>query len=818
MRRTALVIIAGGTGLGLAAVTLPLVIPARAGLPGNQADSTLRRPFDGGSAQRPSEPIGGARDVAGELPSFRRVLRDGPVVVIEGRGAPGTDIVVEIDDTSAGRVRIGDDGVWRLPLARALTPGDHNFSVVVPGRDVAAADNAPRVDRLRVAIPERWPAGGLSLAPNGRRIAAAGGRDEAVRDEVRRRAEELGRAASGRFDDVLRGAEPPKSAVLRPLPQGGGDPAIEQSTERGEGDVRRLIEELRRRRAERLRTAQQAPPPAPKAPVAPQVTSPAVPPQVTPAPPPGSESWLDRARRDYQELMRRLSVDQGGQRPDPVRDAQKRIDDRNRADAEKAARDKAEADQRAAAAKTQQDEAKRKADEQRAAEAKKKDADEAARRQAEAQRADALKKEAEAKRAADEQRAAEAKKREADEAARRQAEAQRADALKKEAEAKRAADEQRAAEAKKREADEAARRQAEAQRADALKREAEAKRAADEQRAAEAKKREADEAARRQAEAQKAAPKTPPAPPVAQPAPAIPPPAQINPPTPASTALDAQQRGLIARAEADLKRTADLARQATEQAQRARATADAADARRANDARVADDLRRAAQTAAAQDRAVFEQRVAEASRRADESRQLAERAKAEAETRAKAAERVAAAQRTADRTAQALRTATIAASGAVSSAARREAQRMVTSEARNAADAVKTAERAMSATTPPVAQSGSGAASGRTAAVDGAAQSGQGSARRGKKRRPATIVASSSTKAPGGSNGPCRLTSRKVSLPGWYRVRRGDTLWSIAARHYGDGRRYGLIFTTNRRRIEDADLIYPCQRIYLPAA
>jgi nucleoid-associated protein YgaU len=798
MRRTALVIIAGGTGLGLAAVTLPLVIPARAGLPGNQSDSTLRRPFDGGSAQRPSEPIGGARDVAGELPSFRRVLRDGPVVVIEGRGAPGIDIVVEIDDASAGRVRIGDDGVWRLPLARALTPGDHNFSVVVPGRDVAAADNAPRVDRLRVAIPERWPAGGLSLAPNGRRIAAAGGRDDAVRDEVRRRAEELGRAASGRFDDVLRGAEPPKSAVLRPLPQGGGDPAIEQSTERGEGDVRRLIEELRRRRAERLRTAQQAPPPAPKAPVAPQVTSPAAPPQVTPAPPSGSESWLDRARRDYQELMRRLSVDQGGQRPDPVRDAQKRIDDRNRADAEKAARDKAEADQRAAAAKTQQDEAKRKADEQRAAEAKKKEAD--------------------AKRAADEQRAAEAKKKDADEAARRQAEAQRADALKKEAEAKRAADEQRAAEAKKREADEAARRQAEAQKADALKKEADAKRAADEQRAAEAKKKDADEAARRQAEAQKAAPKTPPAPPVAQPAPAIPPPAQVNPPTPASTALDAQQRGLIARAEADLKRTADLARQATEQAQRARATADAADARRANDARAADDLRRAAQTAAAQDRAVFEQRVAEASRRADESRQLAERAKAEAETRAKAAERVAAVQRTADRTAQALRTATIAASGAVSLAARREAQRMVTSEARNAADAVKTAERAMSATTPPVAQSGSGAASGRTAAVDGAAQSGQGSARRGKTRRPATIVASSSTKAPSGSNGPCRLTSRKVSLPGWYRVRRGDTLWSIAARHYGDGRRYGLIFTTNRRRIEDADLIYPCQRIYLPAA
>ncbi len=51
---------------------------------------------------------------------------------------------------------------------------------------------------------------------------------------------------------------------------------------------------------------------------------------------------------------------------------------------------------------------------------------------------------------------------------------------------------------------------------------------------------------------------------------------------------------------------------------------------------------------------------------------------------------------------------------------------------------------------------------------------------------------------------------------GWYRVRRGDTLWRIANRCYGNGRRYGRIMAENARAIRDPDLIYPRQRLYVP--
>jgi len=55
-------------------------------------------------------------------------------------------------------------------------------------------------------------------------------------------------------------------------------------------------------------------------------------------------------------------------------------------------------------------------------------------------------------------------------------------------------------------------------------------------------------------------------------------------------------------------------------------------------------------------------------------------------------------------------------------------------------------------------------------------------------------------------------------LPGWYVVKQGDTLWAIAQRHFGDGRHYRRIHAANRRRIRSANLIYACQRIYLPPA
>src|SRR6185295_11167150 len=70
-------------------------------------------------------------------------------------------------------------------------------------------------------------------------------------------------------------------------------------------------------------------------------------------------------------------------------------------------------------------------------------------------------------------------------------------------------------------------------------------------------------------------------------------------------------------------------------------------------------------------------------------------------------------------------------------------------------------------------------------------------------------------KATGGER--CPAAGIKVSLPGWYVVKTGDTLWAIAERHYGAGARYRTIFLANRERLKRGpDLIMPCQQLYLP--
>jgi len=63
----------------------------------------------------------------------------------------------------------------------------------------------------------------------------------------------------------------------------------------------------------------------------------------------------------------------------------------------------------------------------------------------------------------------------------------------------------------------------------------------------------------------------------------------------------------------------------------------------------------------------------------------------------------------------------------------------------------------------------------------------------------------------------CQTAGANVPLPGWYVVKRGDTLWAIAERHYGTGRRYRTIFAANRGRLKRGpDFILPCQQLYLP--
>jgi LysM repeat protein len=48
------------------------------------------------------------------------------------------------------------------------------------------------------------------------------------------------------------------------------------------------------------------------------------------------------------------------------------------------------------------------------------------------------------------------------------------------------------------------------------------------------------------------------------------------------------------------------------------------------------------------------------------------------------------------------------------------------------------------------------------------------------------------------------------------RVRRGDSLWRIAKRHVGKGRRWTAFYKANKRKIDNPDLIYPGQTLIIP--
>ena len=47
-------------------------------------------------------------------------------------------------------------------------------------------------------------------------------------------------------------------------------------------------------------------------------------------------------------------------------------------------------------------------------------------------------------------------------------------------------------------------------------------------------------------------------------------------------------------------------------------------------------------------------------------------------------------------------------------------------------------------------------------------------------------------------------------------IRRGDNLWTIARRVYGEGIKYTMIWTANTEQIGDPDMIYPGQIFDLP--
>jgi nucleoid-associated protein YgaU len=50
----------------------------------------------------------------------------------------------------------------------------------------------------------------------------------------------------------------------------------------------------------------------------------------------------------------------------------------------------------------------------------------------------------------------------------------------------------------------------------------------------------------------------------------------------------------------------------------------------------------------------------------------------------------------------------------------------------------------------------------------------------------------------------------------WHEVKKGDTLWKIAEKYYGDGGLYTKIFEANKDTVKDPNLIRVGPRLRIP--
>ena len=72
---------------------------------------------------------------------------------------------------------------------------------------------------------------------------------------------------------------------------------------------------------------------------------------------------------------------------------------------------------------------------------------------------------------------------------------------------------------------------------------------------------------------------------------------------------------------------------------------------------------------------------------------------------------------------------------------------------------------------------------------------------------------------PSTSTRPAEVTPPKTNPPvatRTYTIVKGDTLWGIATKFYGNGSQYTKIYNANKSIIKNANLIYPGQKIVIP--
>mgnify|MGYP001824222364 FL=1 len=72
------------------------------------------------------------------------------------------------------------------------------------------------------------------------------------------------------------------------------------------------------------------------------------------------------------------------------------------------------------------------------------------------------------------------------------------------------------------------------------------------------------------------------------------------------------------------------------------------------------------------------------------------------------------------------------------------------------------------------------------------------------------------TVAPPAAKAPAEAPPKPETEAEFYTVKAGDTLSKIAKEHYGDARKYPVIFEANKPMLEDPDKIYPGQVLRIP--
>lgn len=281
-------------------------------------------------------------------------------------------------------------------------------------------------------------------------------------------------------------------------------------------------------------------------------------------------------------------------------------------------------------------------------------------------------------------------------------------------------------------------------------------------------------------------------------------------------------------------------------------------------ARLAEEMKQErARLEAEADRIETQRKAAEAQRKADETKRLEEerakiaaakleddrrRAAAEAEKNAAAAAEQKAAAEAEKKSAESERKAAAAAADAANAAAAAAEKAATAAEKRAAVEAEKEQKQARAVEltrqaappSPPPAAAPSAASSppptvGTATIVPPVASASEPEddqdlktkeppARHASSDRPAASQASNDLAhgpvvkrwAWRAGHGRCRDAGRRISLPGRYTVARGDSLWLISRRFYRTGWLYRKIYRANRAIIRDPDLIYPCQRLYVP--